>query len=137
MPDLSLTTSYVIKAPRRTVYDAWLDPAELGQFIGHDPDLTVSDVAIDAHVDGQFSYRIGDASYQGTYRALQPGETIRFSWELPQAKAGSYVSLGFRVVAEGCEVVLTHIHFPNSILRDIQLERWNAVLRNLAAHFQS
>jgi uncharacterized protein YndB with AHSA1/START domain len=135
VPDLSLTTSYVIKAPRRTVYDAWLDPAKLAAFIGHYIDLKVSDVSIEPRVDGRFAYRLGEDTYQGTYRALQPGETIRFSWELPQAKPGSYVSLTFRTVAEGCEVVLTHIHFPNSIIRDIQLERWNAVMRNLADLF--
>ncbi|MEO8531899.1 MAG: SRPBCC domain-containing protein [Deltaproteobacteria bacterium] len=135
MPDLTLTTSYVIPAPRKRAFEAWIDPIRFADIIAHDPDLAVSDVVIDARVDGRFSYRLGEDTYSGTFRAVEPGETLRFSWQGPQTKAGSYVSMIFRVVAEGCEVDLTHVHFTNSILRDMQLARWDAVLRNLAGVF--
>jgi uncharacterized protein YndB with AHSA1/START domain len=138
MREITLTTSWVFASPRKAVYDAWLDPRTLPRFISHDPDLVVGDVRIAAHAEGRYHYVLtgeGRTIYQGTYLELDPPTTLSFTWDVAGSPPGSIVSLNFRPVAEGSQISLTHAGFSSSLARDLQLLRWEAVLRNLAALF--
>jgi uncharacterized protein YndB with AHSA1/START domain len=139
MLDISLTTSWIFASPRKAVYEAWLDPRILPRFIAYDPDLKVKDVRINAVAEGRYHYILSGARetvVQGRFLELDPFTTLRFTWETDGAQIGSTVGMNFRPVAEGCQISLTHVGFGNSIARDLQLPRWEAVLRNLAALFE-
>ena len=138
MADISLTTSYVVGAPRAKVYAAWLDPAGLASILTVDPDEPVHGVTIDDQVDGIFAFQLDaedDSRMECRYTALEPGALIAFLWDVAGDRPGSTVTVHFRPVAEGTEVVLVHDRLPNRIVRDVLLGRWDKSLQNLAGLF--
>jgi uncharacterized protein YndB with AHSA1/START domain len=138
MLDLTLTTSWVVASPRKAVFEAWLDPSTLAKFISHDEDLVAEDIHINPVAEGRYHYTLaGDPrmTVEGTYLEIDPFTTLRFTYETTGTSRSSVVAMNFRPVAEGCQISLTHTGFGNSIMRDLQLLRWEAVLRNLAELF--
>ena len=87
MNDLSVNISRDISAPIERVFDAWLDPVMLAQFILPSPGMPQPQVETDAREGGSFRIimQVGDnrIPHTGTYLELQRPTRLVFSWKSP------------------------------------------------------
>jgi uncharacterized protein YndB with AHSA1/START domain len=136
MTDLTLTCRRTFKASPEAVYNAWLDPETMRRFMSPRPDMHVSEARADPRVGGRFFVLMqGDKPYphEGTYLELVPYSRIVFTWEAPWSAPDTQVELVLTPVAEGTEVVLTHVRFMSEESRDNHLAGWTGILEKLAA----
>lgn len=135
MTDLTLTCRRIVNASPEQVYKAWLDPATMRRFMSPRPDMHVSEARSDARVGGRFFVLMqGDKPYphEGTYLELVPHSHIAFTWEAPWSAPGTRVDITLTPVAEGTEVVLTHVKFMSEDSRDNHMQGWTGILGKLA-----
>ena len=136
MSDLSLTVSRVINAAPKRIFDAWLDPAMMAQFMVPRPDMHVREVRADPRVGGRFHVMmVGDKDYphEGTYREITPHSRLVFTWEAPWSAPDTTVTITLTPLAEGTRVELTQIRFLSAESRDNHAEGWAGMLVNLQA----
>ncbi|WP_349437542.1 SRPBCC family protein [Pararhizobium sp. A13] len=136
MTDLSLTCRRTIKANPKQIYNAWLDPAMMTRFMSPRPDMHVAEARSDAREGGRFFVlMVGDKEYphEGTYNELTPFSRIVFTWEAPWSAPDTQVELVLTPVADGTEVVLTHVKFMSEESRDNHEKGWNGILGKLDA----
>lgn len=135
MPELSLSVSRTIKAPIETVYNAWLNPAMLAQFMIAGEGMTVPRAETDAREGGRFSIIMAagdqEISHGGEYLKLQPFSKIVFSWESPFSVTGSTVTLHFKEVDEGTHIELVHVKFLDETSRSNHELGWSTILTQL------
>lgn len=136
MTDLSLTCRRTIKASPEQIYNAWLDPAMMTRFMSPRPDMHVAEARSDAREGGRFFVlMVGDKEYphEGAYKELTPFSRIVFTWEAPWSAPDTQVELVLNPVADGTEVVLTHVKFMSDESRDNHEKGWNGILGKLDA----
>ncbi len=141
----SLTTSRVIDAPPQRVYEAFVDPDELGQWM-HPPGATCQVHHLEPEEGG--TYRItmrGETpdgseyshTYGGTFEELVPGERI-VQTEVPDDDAGMpgemTVTITFEEVPDGTAVTV-RLEIPAAV-PDEAIGGWEAALGNLAARME-
>lgn len=134
MPDLSLTCSRTINASPEVLFNAWLDPAVMVQFMSPRPDMSVKEARSEAKTGGTFHVlMVGDKEYphEGTYREITPHSRLVFTWIAPWSHPDSTVALTFTPVDGGTEIVLTHTHFTSGESRDGHAEGWAGILGKL------
>ena len=138
-----LTTSRVVAAPPQRVYEAFVDPDELAEWM-HPPGARCEVHQFEAEVGG--TYRItmrgetpdGDEyahTYGGTFEELVPGERI-VQTESPEVDDPGTaeemtVTITFDAVADGTEVTVV-MEVPAEWPED-GIAGWEAALGNLAA----
>ena len=73
MSELSVNITKIVRAPITNVFDAWLDPKMLAQFMRPSPKMTLSPTTNEAVVDGRFEIlmQIGDQSIPHTGQYLE------------------------------------------------------------------
>lgn len=140
-----LTVSRVIEAPPERVYEAFVDPDELAEWM-HPPGFSAEVHHLDPEEGG--TYRIsmqGESgemadhshSYTGVFEELVPGERI-VQTESPEGEAGGMdgemtVTISFDEVEDGTAVhVLLEVPAP---WPDEAIGGWEAALGNLADRF--
>jgi uncharacterized protein YndB with AHSA1/START domain len=102
----SFKLSAVIPAPRKKVYDAWLDSKAHSAFTG-------SKATIQAKVGGRFT--AWDGYISGKTLELKPSRLILQSWrttEFPADAPDSRLELRFEDAATGTRITLTHSELP-------------------------
>ena len=62
---------------------------------------------------------------------LVPHIRIAFTWETPFSVDGSIVTIELSPVAEGTDVILTHVKFATAESRDNHAKGWAMILTNL------
>jgi uncharacterized protein YndB with AHSA1/START domain len=136
MTDLTLTCRRIIAAAPEAIYNAWLDPAMITQFMSPRPDMHVREARSDARVGGNFFVlMVGDKDYphSGTYKELTPYSRLAFTWEAPWSAPDTLVEIVLNPVEGGTEVVLTHIRFVSEESRDNHMQGWTGILGKLDA----
>lgn len=136
MPDLSLTSRRTINASAERIYTAWLDPGMMARFMVPRADMQVRDARCDPRVGGGFSLvMVGDKDYPhaGTFKELTPFTRLVFTWEAAWSAPDSTVEITLIPVANGTEVVLTHVKFTTEESRDNHERGWAGMLVNLHA----
>ena len=136
MTDLSVNISKTINAPIEKVFDAWLDPLMLTQFILPAPGMVQPQVENDAREGGRFSIimQVGDERipHTGTYLTLERPHRLAFSWESPYSTDDSIVTLTFDAIdSTTTRVDLSHIRFINEEARANHEGGWNNILDQL------
>ena len=135
MTDLTLTTSRTIAAPQAAVFDAWLNPDMLRQFMRPGPGMTTPRATSDGKQGGRFDLimKAGDDEmpHGGTYLEVTPHSRIVFTWESPFSADDSTVTLDFAPNGEGTQITLTHVRFVSEESRDNHLGGWTAILEAL------
>jgi len=136
MTDLSVNISKTINAPIEKVFDAWLDPLMLTQFILPAPGMAQPQVENDAREGGRFSIimQVGDERipHTGTYLTLERPHRLAFSWESPYSTDDSIVTLNFDAIdSNTTRVDLSHIKFVNEEARANHEGGWNNILDQL------
>lgn len=136
MSDLTVSISKNINASIEKVFDAWLDPAMLTQFILPAPGMPQPEVENDAREGGRFTIimQVGDNKipHSGTYLAIKRPQHLTFSWESPFSVDGSQVDIKFSAIdKQTTRVDLTHIKFADEESRDNHKGGWSAILDKL------
>jgi uncharacterized protein YndB with AHSA1/START domain len=103
--------------PAEAVFDAWLDPATVREWlagaVAESAGGVLERVEIDARVDGGFIFtdlRNGEeAVHHGTYLELDRPHRLAFTW-LPELgdDAPSIVTIDIEPTAKGCRLTLVH-----------------------------
>lgn len=136
MSDLSCKVSKEINAPIEKVFDAWLDPKLLSQFMLPMPGMPQPETEIDARLGGRFSIKmdVGEQviPHSGTYLEIERPNRLVFSWESPFSTDGSTVTLVFTSEETGnTRVELTHMRFSDQESCDNHQVGWGNILTAL------
>lgn len=137
MTDLTVNLTKVIRAPIDKVFDAWLDPDKLRQFILPAPEMPNPEVETDPREGGRFTIimHVGDnkVPHTGTYLVLERPNKLVFSWESAYSTDESRVSLQFTALDESStRIDLTHVRFLHEEARSDHEAGWNRILDHLA-----
>lgn len=110
---VSVTRRFAASAER--VFDAWLDPVLIGQWM-FGPRLRDEEVLhlnVDGRVGGSFSFLVRRQGHEidhiGTYREIDRPKRLVFTWGIAgESTDESQVIITIVPLAAGCELTLTH-----------------------------
>ena len=137
MTDLTVSITKNISAPIEKVFDAWLNPSILTQFILPMPGMPQPDVENDAREGGRFTIvmQVGEHKipHSGTYLIIKRPQHLVFSWESLFSVKGSQVDIKFSAIDDQTtQVDLTHSKFTDAESRDNHRGGWSNILDKLA-----
>ena len=140
MTDLTVNINKTINAPIEKVFDAWLDPEMLAQFILPAPGMPQPDVENDAREGGRFTIimHVGDDKipHTGSYLTIDRPRRLVFSWESPYSTDDSTVTLDFTAIDETTtNVELNHVKFQHEEARSDHEGGWGNILDKLHQMF--
>jgi uncharacterized protein YndB with AHSA1/START domain len=139
---LKLVITHSFDAPRERVFDAWLDPRAIGQWIG--PRVIKAEVKeLEPKVGGRYRIHMKGADggdgpvVAGIYREIVRPERIVFTWAWetahPHGIAGheTLVTLTFEDVRGKTKMTLSHDRLESKESRDSHNQGWNASFEKL------
>lgn len=136
MADLTVKISKVVNAHIDNVFNAWLDPHLLSQFILPMPDMPQPYVENNACLDGEFTIlmQVGDEKipHTGKYLEIDRPNKLVFTWNSPFSTDDSSVTLTFKDLGENkTRIELSHIKFIDEESRANHEGGWGNILENL------
>lgn len=136
MTDLKVNVSKTIHAPIEKVFNAWLNPKILSQFILPMPGMPNPEVKTDPREQGKFTIimHVGDDKipHTGKYLEINFPEKLVFTWESPFSTDNSTVTLNFTILDENkTQVELTHVRFIDEESRSNHEGGWGNILNEL------
>jgi len=141
-PYLRLARSYPV-APEK-VWRAWTDPEALKRWWGPEATDRVSVAQLDVRVGGRFRIVFGgpqgtDHEVCGVYQEVVPSRKLVFTWTWPRTtpERESVVTLEFRKVARGTELVFRHEQLFDEAVRDGHRRGWTESLVKLEQFLRS
>tara|TARA_R110002111_G_scaffold171864_2_gene237452 strand:+ start:861 stop:1346 length:486 start_codon:yes stop_codon:yes gene_type:complete len=137
----------LIRAPRKIVYNAWLDPAVRNQWWCASPEMKPGVCEIDPTVGGR--YRVGmvgpdNSEYvvTGEFTELDPPNKLVFTWTWdhdPEFGGNSRVTIELFDATfkdePATELLLTHERLTKPLERSDHTTGWLGCLKNLGKHF--
>ena len=125
-------------APLAAVYAAWTDPQQMKDWMGPSNAVASSEVTQDFRVGGRYrivmhapdgeTHRVG-----GVYREIVPDRRLVYTWAWESTpERESLVTVEFKAVGRGTELLLTHERFADTGARDRHHHGWNACLDRLS-----
>ena len=128
-----------IRATPEQLFDAWLDPEALVQFMLPGPTKRTT-AKVDSRVGGRFEIVMhtpdGSVSHTGTYRRIDRPRTLAFTWNSKYAGDGdSLVTVEFRAAKGATEIVLTHEGLPSDEMVKAHTGGWSDILRIQAERY--
>ena len=129
----ALTVERIIPGPLEAVFDAWLDPASLKQWMKPGP-MTLSEVTVDPVVGGKYALMFaGDGKvipHEGEYREITRPHRLVFTWK-SEGAGDTVVTIAFaRLADRKTRVTLTHERFVSEGARDGHRSGWGGILEN-------
>jgi uncharacterized protein YndB with AHSA1/START domain len=140
MSDPFVAITRTVRASQRALFEAWLNPEALKEFMLPHEGTTIENVLIDARTGGMFSLVmvIGETKIpiHGRYLAMSRYDFLEFTWRSPQTTEGSIVTLEFKKIsATETEIVLSHRGLHSEELRRGHISGWASVLECLSRKF--
>jgi uncharacterized protein YndB with AHSA1/START domain len=137
MKDLSVKVSKTIQAPIEKVFDAWLNPDILAQFMLPMTGMPQPHTEINPIQGGEYTIimQVGDDKipHGGKYLEISRPNTLIFSWESPFSPKGSTVTLQFSDLGNNTtRLELTHLKFIDEQSRSNHEGGWSNILNCLA-----
>lgn len=134
---LKLQMKRVIKASPVELFDAWTKPELMKKWYAPGP-KTVATASSDLRVGGAYRVEMQEGLEtiyvaEGTYRQIVPNRLLSFTWN-PCVSGPGYetlVTVEFKEVAGGTEVLLTHTGFADDETRGKHEHGWNGCLDSL------
>jgi uncharacterized protein YndB with AHSA1/START domain len=117
----------VMPAAPEVVFDQWLDPESLAEWMCPHP-VRVVDLAVEPHVGGTVSFDIDDSGTRalitGRFLAIDRPHLLRFTWsesDWPDPTAVSVVNVAFEPLGDD-ETLMTieHSLLPRDVFDDYQ-----------------
>ncbi|MBC3875189.1 SRPBCC family protein [Undibacterium flavidum] len=133
----SITVKRKIAAPAQQVFEAWLNPEFLAQWMRPCSSSTqLSDIKVDACVGGAFEIIMhvasGPVPHTGVYQIIDAPRQLVFTWNSPHAgNHDSLVTVDFYAEGDATEVVVTHERLPEAA-RNGHIGGWTEILESLA-----
>ncbi|MDJ0740371.1 MAG: SRPBCC domain-containing protein [Gammaproteobacteria bacterium] len=125
--------------PREKVFEAWLEPDQLAQWMGPEG-VTMSDIAVNAVEGGHYHMQFNDPDgsvhrLNGVYREITRFTRLAFTWTWEPPNEGAdeetLVTLDFETTPRGTRLTLVHQRFSSIELRDRHDWGWNSTLDKL------
>ena len=133
----TITVKRRIAAPAQRIFDAWLDPASLAEWMRPcSAREKLSDIKVDARVGGAFEIVMhvasGPVRHTGVYQTIDAPRRLVFTWNSPHAgQNDSLVTVDFLPDGKATEVVITHERLPEQA-RSGHTAGWTEILESLA-----
>jgi len=136
MTELKVNIEKTINAPIEKVFDAWLDPKMLSQFMMPMPGMPTSDVENNAQEGGQFAIVMyaGDDQlpHTGKYLEISRPDKLVFTWVSHRSIDNSIVTLNFTKTDDGKTIIaLSHVKFIDENARSDHEGGWKNILDKL------
>jgi uncharacterized protein YndB with AHSA1/START domain len=136
MTDLTVNVTKIIHASIEKVFDAWLNPETLSQFMLPMPGMPQPQTETDAREGGNFTIimQVGDdkVPHTGKYLEISRPNKLVFTWESPISTDGSIVTLNFSDLGENkTNVDITHVRFIDEKSRANHEGGWGNILESL------
>jgi uncharacterized protein YndB with AHSA1/START domain len=132
----TITIKRRIAAPAQQLFDAWLDPVSLAEWMRPCSSSTQrSTVAVDARVGGAFEIVMhvasGPVRHTGVYKTIDAPRRLVFTWNSVHAGHNdSLVTVDFNPDGKATEVVITHERLPEAALKG-HTGGWTEILESL------
>ena len=126
------------KASAERVFDAWLDPDGVGNWLFASADGVMQRVELDPREGGKFviSDQRGDelAEHFGTFLEIERPSRLVFSYNMDPAEPQTVVTIEIETLDEGCRLTLSHDMDPKwgDISEQVN-EGWTTILEGLSA----
>ena len=136
----AITVKRRIAAPAQQVFDAWLNPAALAEWMRPCSSGTrQSDAKVDAREGGAFEIVMhvpsGPVRHTGAYQTIDAPRCLVFTWNSVHAgQHDSLVTVEFRAEGQATEVVITHERLPEAAQAG-HIGGWTEILASLAEKF--
>ena len=133
----TVTVKRKIAAPAQEIFDAWLDPASLKEWMRPcSAREKLSDVKVDAREGGAFEIVMhvasGPVRHTGVYQVIDAPRRLVFTWNSPHAgNNDSLVTVEFRPEGKATEVIITHERLPQDKVAG-HTGGWTEILESLA-----
>lgn len=136
MTELTVNVEKTIEAPIETVFDAWLNPKILAQFMMPMPGMPKSDVENDIREGGSFSIIMHAGSdklpHSGKYLEIKRPDKLVFTWVSHCSADNSIVTLNFKKTENNkTNISLSHVKFINEKTRADHKNGWSSILNKL------
>jgi uncharacterized protein YndB with AHSA1/START domain len=127
----------LIPAAPRKVFEAWLDPKALQQFMRGAPGARVTRVQCEPREGGHFLIvmKVGgqDVPHRGEYMEITRYTRLVFTWLSPYAGEGSRVTLHFSAAPDGqTKLVIEHVGLGDIENQRRHREGWSNILSELS-----
>jgi len=137
MTDLTVNLNKIIHAPIEKVFDAWLNPTTLSQFILPMAGMEEPLVENEARKGGGFTIimKVGEDKipHTGKYLEIDRPNKLVFSWHSPVSTDDSVVTLHFTAMGpDKTNIELTHVRFIDEERRSNHEGGWHNILNKLA-----
>lgn len=137
----SLSIKKTISAPVGKVFNAWVDPDVMCQWMGPG-EVKCKNVDIDFSVGGSYAIHMvsneGDHIAVGTYKEIVLNEKLQYTWTWQNSDTpDTLVTIEFRDVGASTELTLIHEQFASADARDHHEQGWIGCLVKLEAYFNT
>jgi uncharacterized protein YndB with AHSA1/START domain len=134
--DAAVVVRRRIAASAEKIFDAWLDPIALAQWMRPGA-ISRTQARVDARVGGEYEVIMHTDTkpirHHGVYRHIERPRKLVFTWTSPPTDdLETLVTVDFLPAARGTEVVVTHERLSESA-RPSHSDGWNGALDKLTA----
>ena len=132
----TLTMTRHFDASPERVFDAWLDPRQIAQWIGP-RGVQGEATQLDARVGGAYAITMhtpdnSNPHVGGIYREIVRPSRLVFTWAWGHETQETLITLTFRALGKGTEMTLQHSGFANAERRDSHNNGWTGSFDKLA-----
>ena len=130
-----------IPAPREVVYEAWIDPEGLREWMCPG-DVISAEATLDVRVGGSFRITMRSNGqvheHVGTYRIVERPAKLSFTWSgMENPNEITLVTVEFFDQGEACELVITHEGFTNADNAQRYEMGWGTIATKFAMYLAS
>ena len=133
----TITVKRKIAAPAQQVFDAWLNPAAMAEWMRPcSSGAMKSTIKVDAREGGAFEIVMhvpsGPVRHTGVYQTIDAPRCLVFTWNSVHAgQHDSLVTVEFRPDGHATEVIVTHERLPEAAQAG-HIGGWTEILASLA-----
>lgn len=140
-PDIAaagtINISRYFSATPEQVFDAWLDPDTVGNWLFASPDGAMKRVELDPRVGGHFviSEQRGDelAEHFGEFLEIDRPHRLVFGYNMDREDELTVVTVEIVATEDGCQLTLSHDMDPKWVhMIDQARDGWTTILEGLA-----
>ena len=139
MSDFKLEIEKEFSVPADMIYDAWLNPESVGEWMCPADGVKVPNPVIDARVGGRFELNMDVGAeiipHKGEYKKLDRPNVIQFTWNSPATNdEDSLVTITIEETGvSSCLLKLVHEKLPTESSMQNHTEGWTNILKTLGA----